>query len=135
IRLAAELGDFLLEDRRNLRRANFHQNLFKTRPNGPVRRAPPPTFPPFGARVRAPVGGATSTRQGSLPLPASGERAGVRGNWRHYTSPKIPFSARALHGQLQPLQLALEGSIDHPRSELDDHAADQARVDLDLDRN
>ena len=32
IRLAAELGDFLLEDRRNLRRANFHQNLFSGRP-------------------------------------------------------------------------------------------------------
>src|SRR5262249_42329687 len=33
IRLTAELGDFLLEDRRNLRRANFHQTLIDLRAN------------------------------------------------------------------------------------------------------
>ena len=33
IRLGAETGDLLLEDRRNLRRANFHQYLLSARPN------------------------------------------------------------------------------------------------------
>src|ERR1700730_17480973 len=74
-------------------------------------------------------------RQGPLPLPACGERARVRGNPRRYISPKIPFSARALHRQLQPLELALDGPVDHPRSELFDEAADQPPVDLDLESN
>src|ERR1700730_2783639 len=32
VRLGAEIGDLLFEDRRNLRRANFHKNPFRIRP-------------------------------------------------------------------------------------------------------
>src|ERR1700730_17640126 len=74
-------------------------------------------------------------RQGPLPLPACGERARVRGNPRRYISPKIPFSARALHRQLQPLELALDGPVDHSRAELDNKAADQPLAALDIERN
>src|SRR6516162_3521535 len=44
-------------------------------------------------------------------------------------------SGNALHRQLQPLQLALNRSVDHARAEFDDKAADQPPVDADIDRH
>src|SRR4051794_23562695 len=44
-------------------------------------------------------------------------------------------SASALHGKLQPLQLASDGPVDHAGAHFDDHTADQPRVDLDIDRD
>src|SRR5580704_4471779 len=44
-------------------------------------------------------------------------------------------SGNALHRQLQPLQLALNRSVDHARAEFDDEAADQPRVDANIDRH
>src|SRR5271166_1805677 len=49
-------------------------------------------------------------------------------------SMKTP-SGSALHRQLQPLQLALNRSVDHARAEFDDKTADQGRVDANIDRN
>src|SRR6516162_5063877 len=46
-----------------------------------------------------------------------------------------PRSADALHRQLQPLQFALDGSVHHPRTYLDDHPADQPRVDRSVHRD
>src|ERR1700738_1665984 len=43
-------------------------------------------------------------------------------------------SGNALHRQLQPLQLALNRSVDHARAEFEDEAADQPRVDVNIDR-
>src|SRR5215831_13251166 len=43
------------------------------------------------------------------------------------------LSGNALHGQLQPLQLALNRSIDHARAEFDDEAPYQPGVDLYID--
>src|SRR6266851_6869997 len=43
--------------------------------------------------------------------------------------------ADALHRQPQALQPALHRAVDHPRPDLDDHAAQQARVDMDIDRD
>ena len=39
IRLAAETGDLLFEDRRNLRRANFHENPFRQCSSSPAAAA------------------------------------------------------------------------------------------------
>src|SRR5580704_11899229 len=44
-------------------------------------------------------------------------------------------SGNALHRQLQPLQLALNRSVDHARAEFEDEAADQPRVDANIDRD
>src|SRR5258705_12177235 len=41
----------------------------------------------------------------------------------------------AFHRQLQALQPALQRAIDHPRADLDDHAAQQARIDPQIDRD
>src|SRR5262245_11749423 len=44
-------------------------------------------------------------------------------------------STSALHGKLQPLQLASDGPVDHAGAHFDDHTADQPLVDLDIDRD
>src|SRR6185437_10506444 len=44
-------------------------------------------------------------------------------------------SADAAKGQPQPLQLAAQRPVDHPRADLDRHAAEQARIDTDIDRH
>src|SRR5579884_3099803 len=44
-------------------------------------------------------------------------------------------SARALHRQLQALQFAAQRAVDHARADLDDHAADQRGIDLDVHRD
>src|SRR5438132_5550296 len=49
-------------------------------------------------------------------------------------SMKTP-SGNALHRQLQPLQLALNRSVDHARAEFDDETANQPRVDANINRN
>src|ERR1700721_1662210 len=49
--------------------------------------------------------------------------------------PLIWPSANTLHAQLQALQLTLQRSVDHARADLDDHAAEQAGIDPDLDRH
>src|ERR671931_4735 len=49
------------------------------------------------------------------------------GNWQ-----KRP-SGSALHGKLEPLQLAPDGPVDHPGADFDDHAANQRRVDPNID--
>src|SRR5882757_4743790 len=41
----------------------------------------------------------------------------------------------AFHRQLQALQLALQRAIDHPRADLDDHPAEQAWIDAEIDRD
>src|SRR5258708_19688107 len=46
-----------------------------------------------------------------------------------------PLSGNALHRQLKPLQLALNRSVDHARAEFEDEAADQPRVDVNIDRD
>src|SRR5260370_5379473 len=46
----------------------------------------------------------------------------------------IPLPDR-LHRQLQPVQPALQRAVDHPRADLDDHAAEEARIDPQIDRN
>src|SRR5438132_755942 len=54
---------------------------------------------------------------GSLPLPAGDRRRGAgrgEGQLGYYHITAVPSSADALHRQLQPLQLALEGAVDHP---------------------
>src|SRR6478735_8857427 len=45
------------------------------------------------------------------------------------------LSGNALHREQQPLQLALNRSVDHARAEFDDKTADQTRVDANVDRN
>ena len=44
-------------------------------------------------------------------------------------------SANTLHAQLQSLQLAFQRTVDHARADPDDHAAEQTRVDFDVDRD
>src|SRR6185437_16450365 len=44
-------------------------------------------------------------------------------------------SADAAKGQPQPLQLAAQRPVDHARADLDDHAAEQSRIDADVDRH
>src|SRR5579885_1232058 len=46
---------------------------------------------------------------------------------------RISILLNPLHRQLQAMQLALQRRIDHARANLDDEAAQQARVDLDID--
>src|SRR5438045_3299826 len=75
----------------------------------------------------------TSATSASLPKPAIcclriAEISAAR------ISMKIP-SGNALHRQLQPLQLALNRSVHHARADLDDEAADQPRVDANIDRD
>src|SRR6185312_6194566 len=41
----------------------------------------------------------------------------------------------AFHRQLQALQPALQRAVDHPRADLDDHAAQQARINPQIDRD
>src|SRR6516162_10072920 len=42
-------------------------------------------------------------------------------------------SGNTLHRQLQPLQLAFDGSVDHSRADFDYHTADQSRIDAEID--
>src|SRR5882724_742204 len=49
-------------------------------------------------------------------------------------SMNIP-SGNTLHREPQPLQLALDGPVDHARPDLDDHTADQFRIDAHIDRH
>src|ERR1700757_4143333 len=49
-------------------------------------------------------------------------------------SMKTP-SGNTLHRQLQPLQLALNRSVDHARAEFDHETADQPGVDVHIDRH
>src|SRR5258705_12596516 len=41
----------------------------------------------------------------------------------------------AFHRQLQAVQLALQRTIDHPRADLDHHAAQQAGIDPQIERD
>src|SRR5579863_3707646 len=46
---------------------------------------------------------------------------------------RISIASNSLHGKPQPRELALERRIDHARAHLDDDAAEQARIDADVD--
>src|SRR5208283_4071127 len=48
---------------------------------------------------------------------------------------RISISTNPFHRQLQPPELALERRIDHARTHLDHQAAQQAGIDLEIDRH
>ena len=108
IGLAAETGDLLLQDRRDFRRTNFH------------------FYPFISPRHRRGSG-----RSGRRPChrDALGQARGIDEN------DEVQKSGARPHRHPQTLQPAAQRRIDHARADLDDHAAEQCRIDADIDRH